>query len=139
MPSDTASGAEPASVGELARALSEERAPGRKGADIREKLPPVLGAGFRMAGAVLGLIAFFSAAGVGYWMLATPAIAEFGSPVTAESLALWQKASDLVFQRITTLFDQVVIKVLLPVLTLLLGYVFGARAGQPPPPENGGG
>ncbi len=54
----------------------------------------------------------------------------FGNPVTAESLGLYQKATDLVFQRVASLIDQVVIKTLLPVLTLLLGYIFGARSGK---------
>jgi hypothetical protein len=71
-----------------------------------------------------------------YWMVATPSIASFGNPVTDASLALHQKASDLVFQQVTSLLDLVVFKALLPVLTAVLGYTF-ARVLQRPS-SNGG-
>ena len=45
------------------------------------------------------------------------------------------KAADLVFQRVTTMLDMVVFKFLVPLLTLLLGYVFGTRAGHGPGPS----
>ena len=80
--------------------------------------------------AVLVLMALLIADLLVYLLLATPQVRDFGSPATEASLSLYQKASDVVFQRVTSLVDQVVIKILVPLLTLLLGYVFGSRSGQ---------
>lgn len=126
-------------LGQLKAQLQRELAAGRQGPDIREPPTYVVWAGVRLLWAVLGLIALLLAGLLAYLALATPGVIAFGSPVTPDSFALYQRGSDLVFQRVTTLLDQVVIKVLLPVLTLLLGYVFGARAGRPAPPGNGSG
>lgn len=94
-------------------------------------------AGLQLVFVVLGLITALVGGLLLYWMLATPPIAAFGNPVTKESLELYQKASDLVFQRVTSVLDLVLFKSLLPVLTAVLGYTF-ARALHRPPPEGEG-
>lgn len=122
---------------EVVAEFQKELAAGRRAPDLREKPTFVQWAGFRLVWAILGLIALLALGLLVYLAVAMPSIDAFGDPVTAESLAFYQKASDLVFERVTTLLDQVVIKTLVPVLTLLLGYVFGTRAGQAPPPDEG--
>jgi hypothetical protein len=122
-------------LGELAAELQKGSVPDRREPDIREKPTFVQWAGVRLLGAVLGLIALLVIVLLVYLAVATPSITAFGSPVTADSFALYQKTSDVVFQRVTSLVDQIVIKTLVPILTLLLGYVFGARAGRLPPEE----
>lgn len=127
--------AEQLSLDELAAQLEKSAIAGRRRPDIR--VPPprsyIEWAGVWQSWVVLGLITIFLAGLLVYLVLATPGLGEFGSPVTADSLAQWQKASDVVHQRVTGLVDLVVFKILLPLLTLLLGYVFGSRAGQGPP------
>lgn len=94
-------------------------------------------AGLQLILVVLGLITAMVGGLLLYWMLATPPIAAFGNPITKESLELYQKASDLVFQRATSLLDLLLFKALLPILTAVLGYTF-ARALHRPPPEGEG-
>jgi len=94
-------------------------------------------AGLNLIYVVLGLITTLVGGLLLYWMVATPPIEAFGNPVTQDSLELYQKASDLVFQRATSFLDLVLFKALLPVLTAVLGYTF-ARALHRPPPEGEG-
>ncbi len=125
-------------LSELTDDLRQEAAPDHRGPDIRERPTFVQWAGYRLLWAILGLIALLFVGLLGYLAITLPSLSAFGSPVTAESLALHQRASDVAFQRVTTLLDQVVIKTLVPLLTLLLGYVFGARAGQALSSDEGG-
>jgi hypothetical protein len=87
-------------------------------------------AGFWLLCGMLALVGLL-VVGVGaYLAVVLPSPESFGTPPTAESLARWDQASTAVFGRVTGLMDQMVGKVLLPVVTLLLGYVFGTRADQ---------
>jgi hypothetical protein len=128
-----------AALSDIAAEQEKAVAGGRRGADIQVREPPTYAqwAGFRLLWAVLILIAALLLALLAYLAVVAPRVTDFGVPVTTDSLALYQRASDQVFQRVTDLVDQVVIKTLLPVLTLLLGYVFGARVGQSSPPREG--
>ena len=92
---------------------------------VREPVSEAQLLGFWLAVSVLLLITFFVIGAVLYLMFAMPKITDFGVPTTDASMILWQKASTDTFQRVTSLIDQIVIRMLLPVLTLLLGYVFG--------------
>lgn len=65
-----------------------------------------------------------------YWFLSAPSLSDFGNPVTSESLRLYKEASDLAFQRTTTLAGLVVGSTLLPVLTFVLGHAFGSQAAS---------
>jgi hypothetical protein len=109
---------------------TKESAPDRRGPDIPERPTFVQWAGLRLVWTVFGSIACVLLSLVIYLTFATPDIHAFGAPVTADSQALQQKAAEAVFQRVTGLVDQIVIRVFLPVLTLLLGYVFGATSHQ---------
>jgi hypothetical protein len=127
---------QPVELDELV-ARQQQIAANRRGPDITERPTFVQWAGFWLLWAVLGLIALLLAGLLIYLAVATPDLTAFGSPATPDSVALHARTSEVVFQRVTTLLDQVVIKTLVPVLTLLLGYVFGARAGQPTAPDQG--
>ncbi|MDP2935031.1 MAG: hypothetical protein Q8O86_00915 [Dehalococcoidia bacterium] len=114
---------------ELEDQLQLKMSPGPGESDLQLKAK-ITWEGFKLLWAVLGAIIALSLAIVLFWTLGAPRASDFGSPITADSLALYQKASESFSQHLTSLFEQVVVKVLLPVLTLLLGYVFGSRAGQ---------
>ena len=47
--------------------------------------------------------------------------------LTAEALANYQTLAQISLQRITDLFDLMVAKTMIPVLTAILGYIFGVR------------
>jgi hypothetical protein len=131
MPNTTSTVDRPHELGELADQLQKDLVSDRRAPDIRVRPKSYLEwVGVWLTWAVLGLIALFLVGLLIYLGVAMPTIADFGSPATEASLVPYQKASDLVFQRATTLLDQVVIKILVPLLTLLLGYVFGSRAAQ---------
>jgi len=80
-------------LGELAAELQKGSVPDRREPDIREKPTFVQWAGVRLLGAVLGLIALLVIVLLVYLAVATPSITAFGSPVTADSFALYQKTS----------------------------------------------
>ncbi len=48
----------------------------------------------------------------------------------ATSVADYKALNDIGTTRATTLFDTVVVRALLPIFTTILGYIFGAQAGQ---------
>ena len=91
-------------------------------------------AGVWLTLSILVLIAVFVGAIFGYLIGSTPTIGSFGNPVTENTMSLYQKASDLIFQRANSLLNTVLINVLLPILTLVLGYTF-AQIKQGSTPE----
>ena len=49
------------------------------------------------------------------------------SELTTESLQVYKDARSVVIEEVVKISDQLVAKILLPILTLLLGYIFGSR------------
>ena len=49
------------------------------------------------------------------------------SELTTESLQVYKDARSVVMEEVVKISDQLVAKTLLPILTLLLGYIFGSR------------
>jgi len=80
-------------LGELAAELQKGSVPDRREPDIREKPTFVQWAGVRLLWAVLRLIALLVIVLLVYLAVATPSVTAFGSPVTADSFALYQKTS----------------------------------------------
>lgn len=107
--------------------------------NVREPVSEAQLLGFWLAVAIFVLIAAVVAGAVVYLALAMPKLADFGTPATEASLALWQTSSTDIFNRATTLVEQIVVKILLPVFTLLLGYIFGTTIRRSSPPSNGDG
>ena len=97
--------------------------------EIREPVF-VVRAGFWLLCTILGLIGVLLVGVLGFVVFGTPSIESFGNPPSAESLARWKDVSETVFGRATGFADLAILKILLPVATLLLGYVFGTRADQ---------
>lgn len=87
-------------------------------------------AGLGFAYWILGAVSVFLVAILGYWFLTAPRLADFGSPLTTESMRLYKEASDLAFQQATSLVGLVVGNTLLPVLTFVLGHAFGTQSAQ---------
>jgi len=93
----------------------------------RELMPEKEIAGLVLAGVVLGLITVFTLTVIIYWFRTAPSLNSFGVPVTEESLKLYKEASQVIFDRISKMLDIIIVTVLLPILTLILGYIFGSR------------
>lgn len=131
--------AKPEKVADLAQRLERALEAGSRAPDMRPQPKSyVEWAGVWLCLAVLALLGLVVVGLLLYPMLAAPSLESFGTPATAESLGLWREASDVSFQRATSLLDQVAIKMLLPLLTLLLGYVFGATVGHRAAAEGNG-
>lgn len=95
---------------------------------IREPMSEKDWAGIVLAGVVLALIAIFSLILTIYWFRTAPSLESFGTPVKQESLQLYKEASNIAFESVYKILDLIVLTVLLPVLTLILGYLFGTRS-----------
>ena len=114
-----------------------ERVPEIHEAEIRDRVPEfrepptyLQRAGLAFAYWTLGALCAFLLVILGYWFLQAPRLSDFANPVTAESLRLYKEASDLAFQRTTTLAGIVAGSTLLPVLTFVLGHAFGSQAAS---------
>ena len=49
------------------------------------------------------------------------------SGLTQESLQIYKEGRSMVLEEVVKIGEQLLVKVLLPILTLLLGYIFGSR------------
>jgi hypothetical protein len=116
----------------ISGALADQ--PGNKDQPI-EETKYVTRAGVWIAWGVIAVIVVFTLAILSHWMWTALPITVFGNPVTAESLALYQKARDAAFQQVTSLIDMLVLKAFIPILTLILGYIFGTQVDQGPKPK----
>ena len=76
--------------------------------DVKEKGTYIQRAGFSLACMVFGLIVIVTLSLLGYWLVANPE-----------------------GQQVERLFDMIVLKALVPIFTLILGYIFGSREGRP--------
>ena len=89
--------------------------------------------GLVLAGCVGALISLITIALVGKWIFSVPAPPVIPAGIDATTAraildnykALQQIATD----SYTAIFDMVVVKVLLPIFTSILGYIFGSRGG----------
>ena len=90
-------------IARLEKAAATEGQP-----DVKEKGTYIQRAGFSLACMVFGLIVIVTLSLLGYWLF-----------TNSEG------------QQVESLFDMIVLKALVPIFTLILGYIFGSREGQP--------
>ncbi len=87
--------------------------------------------GLILAGFVGGVIAVVILMLVGKWVFSSPKLPPIPSnadPATVKAMLENYKAlQQITLDPLTALFDSVVVKVLLPVFTSILGYIFGTR------------
>ena len=83
-------------------------------------------AGIILCYVTIGLIGLESLIMIIYFFAATYSLKSLGEPLTQDSIRAYKEARAAVVDDVVKISDQILGK-LLPVLTLLLGYVFGAR------------
>src|SRR5260370_634831 len=90
--------------------------------------------GLMLAGCVGGVGAIVILALIGKWIVQAPALPVFppgaDQNTTKAILDNFKTLQQIVLEPLTTLFDSVVVKVLLPVFTSILGYIFGSHVGN---------
>src|SRR5438876_1170570 len=103
--------AEPAERFDLAQLTERqsESASEPNSPDIQMRLTPVQSAGLWLTWAVFGLIAVLLVALFMYWWIQTPSLAAFGTPATADSVALHTHSADSVLQRVRSVLDLAVV------------------------------
>ena len=87
---------------------------------------PLTRIGYNLARFLLAYVGVVSLVLLLDYLLHFPSPPEAAS-LTPQILADYEKLSQLYTDRILDLFDQLVIKSMLPVLTAVLGYIFGIR------------
>ena len=83
-------------------------------------------AGIRLCYIAIGLVGLVSIIVIIYFFSATYPLKSLSQPLTQESIQIYREARSAVVDDVLKVGDQILGK-LLPILTLLLGYVFGAR------------
>jgi len=90
--------------------------------------------GLILAGCVGGVAAVVILALVGKWVFYAPKlpVLQPGADPTAVKAMLenYKTLQQIALEPLTTLFDSIVVKVLLPVFTSILGYIFGSRSDR---------
>jgi|SRR5580700_4444146 hypothetical protein len=90
--------------------------------------------GLILAGFVGGVSAVVILALVGKWILYAPKlpVLQPGADPAAVKAMLenYKTLQQIALEPFTTLFDSIVVKVLLPVFTSILGYIFGSRTDK---------
>jgi hypothetical protein len=90
--------------------------------------------GLILAGCVGTLAAIVMLSLICSWMWSAPhipAIPAGADPTTVKTvLENYKNLQQIVLEPYTTLFDSIVVKVLLPVFTSILGYIFGTRSNS---------
>jgi hypothetical protein len=88
--------------------------------------------GLILAGSVGGVSAVVTLLLVGRWVFYAPPVPVLqpgADPATVKAmLENYKSLQQIALEPFTTLFDSIVVKVLLPVFTSILGYIFGSRA-----------
>jgi len=68
------------------------------------------------------------------WICYAPAIPVIAGDMDREKARLvienYKQLQQIVLEPFTTLFDSIVVKVLLPIFTSILGYIFGSQSGK---------
>jgi hypothetical protein len=104
-----------------------ERKSERIGTSALKSMKGTTRAGIRFCYIIIGLIGLLSLIMVIYFFAATHSLRPLAQPLTQESLQIYKEARSTVVDDITRIGDQLLGNVLLPTLTLLLGYIFGSR------------
>jgi|ERR1035438_3058009 hypothetical protein len=90
--------------------------------------------GLILAGCVGGVAAVVILALVGKWIFYAPTlpVPQPGADPAAVKAMLenYKTLQQIALEPFTTLFDSIVVKVLLPVFTSILGYIFGSRTDK---------
>jgi len=92
-------------------------------------------AGLILCYIAIGLVGLVSLIMVMYFFFATHSLKSLAQPLTQDSLQIYKEARSAVVDDITRIGDRLLGNVLLPVLTLLLGYIFGSREERAEPKE----
>jgi len=91
-------------------------------------------AGLRLAAGVGALAAVVTLALIAHALWTLPPAPQLSSQMTKEQLdaliSAQKQSYDLVLNATTGLFEAVIVKVLLPVFTSILGYIFGAQISR---------
>jgi hypothetical protein len=87
--------------------------------------------GLLLAAGVGALGAVVMLALVAKWFWYAPAIPPAADPATVKTILENYKAlQQTALEPFTTLFDSIVVKVLLPIFTSILGYIYGSRTNR---------
>jgi len=90
--------------------------------------------GLILAGCVGGITAVVTLALVGKWIFYAPKLPVLqpsADPAAVKAmLENYKTLQQFALEPFTTLFDSIVVKVLLPVFTSILGYIFGSRSNK---------
>jgi len=121
---------------EIEEVLPEKALP-PKSIEVGKVLPPqpTIGrmktwAGIILCYVTIGLIGLESLIMIVYFFSATYSLKSLAQPLTQESLQIYKEARDAVVDDVMKIGNLFLGSVLLPILTLLLGYIFGSRAGK---------
>lgn len=90
---------------------------------------PLVGIGYKLAIFLLLYLSIVTAVLLVDYCLNVPALPE-GSPLDQAQLDQYQKLSEIATERTLKLLDTLVLKGFLPVLTAVLGYIFGTRGAD---------
>jgi flagellar basal body-associated protein FliL len=84
-------------------------------------------AGLILCYIAIGLVGLVSLTVIMYFFFATHSLKPPEQPLTQESIQVYKEARSAVIEDVLKISDRILGNVLLPVLTLLLGYMFGSR------------
>jgi len=84
-------------------------------------------AGLTLCYTTLGFIGLISIILIIYFFTATNSLNSLAQPLTQESLQLYKEAKSAIADDVVKISDRFLGSILLPILTLLLGYMFGSR------------
>jgi hypothetical protein len=87
-------------------------------------------AGIVLSYITLGFIGLESLIMIVYFFCATYSLKSLGQPLTQESLQIFKEARSAVVDDVLKIGNLFLGSVLLPILTLLLGYIFGSRTKE---------
>ena len=90
--------------------------------------------GVQLAAGVGGLVAVVTLVLLGYWVWTTPSLSVGTIPTDPEKLKqiieFHKQLRELHLEPVLKLFDDIVLKCLLPLLTSILGYIFGSQSAK---------
>jgi hypothetical protein len=84
-------------------------------------------AGLLLCYIAIGLVGLVSLIVMVSFFFTTHSLKSLAEPLTQESLQVFKEARSIVVEDLLKVSDRLLGNVLLPVLTLLLGYIFGSR------------
>jgi hypothetical protein len=93
------------------------------------EVPPLTRIGYKLALFLLGYIAIVTIVVLAEYFLHAPTL-PCGPSLNEAQLGLYQQLSQISTERTLKLLDALVLKGFLPVLTAVLGYIFGTRGAD---------